>query len=102
LEKETVWASHYKTGGKSYFTISKFLAEEGFAASASELQRRWPNMDEGERIDFAQGFSSKATWEILEIIMQDGNDRVWESCALLNILRKQPRFKFHLQPLPRS
>jgi hypothetical protein len=87
LEKETEWSYHYKTGEKSYFTISKFLADEGFTVSASEIQRRWPNMDEGERIDFVQGFSSKASWdandtEILEIIMQDGNDRVWESCAL--------------------
>jgi hypothetical protein len=87
LAKETEWSYHYKTCEKSYFTISKFLADEGFAVSASEIQKRWPNMDEGERIDFAQGFSLKATWdsndtEILEIIMQDGNDRVWESCAL--------------------
>ena len=87
LEKETEWSYHYKTGEKSYFTISKFLADEGFAVSASEILRRWPNMDEGERIDFVQGFSSKATWdtndtEILEIIMQDCNGRVWGRCAL--------------------
>jgi hypothetical protein len=61
LEKETEWSYHYKTGEKSYFTISKFFADEGFTVSASEIQRRWPNMDEGERIDFVQGFSSKAS-----------------------------------------
>jgi hypothetical protein len=87
LEKETEWSYHYKTGEKSYFTISKFLADEGFAVSASEIRRRWPNMDEVERTDFVQGFSTKPTWdandtEILEIIMQDGNDRVWENGAL--------------------
>jgi len=66
--------------------ISKFVADEGFTVGASEIRKRWPKMDEKERIDFVQGFSSKATWdandtEILEIIMHDGNDRVWESCA---------------------
>ena len=87
LAKETEWSYHYKTGDKSYFTISKFLADEGFRVAASELRKRWPNMDEGERVDFVQGFSSKPTWdsndtEILEIVMQDGNDRIWEGCAL--------------------
>jgi len=51
LAKETEWSYHYKTGDKSYFTISKFLADEGFRVAASELRKRWPNMDEGERVE---------------------------------------------------
>ena len=86
LVKETEWSYTYKTEGKSYATISKFLADEAFTVGATEIRLRWPNMDERERLDFVQNFWSKPNWnendtEILEIIMQDGNDRLWESCA---------------------
>lgn len=40
LEKETGWSYCYRTGDKSYFTISKFLADEGFAVSASAADGR--------------------------------------------------------------
>jgi len=44
-------------------------------------------MDERERLDFASNFHVKEAWtendtEILGIIMSDGNDRIWSSCAL--------------------
>lgn len=86
LVKETEWSYTYKTGDKSYCSISKFLANEVFAVSASKLRERWPSMNEDERLDFVQNFWSKPDWnendtEILEIIMQDGNDRLWEHCA---------------------
>jgi hypothetical protein len=86
LVKETEWSYKYKTGEKSYCNISKFLADEGFTVSASEIRSRWPNMDENQRLDFVQNFWSKPDWnqndtEILEIIMQDGNDRLWEHCS---------------------
>jgi len=44
-------------------------------------------MGERERMDFASNFHVKEIWtdndtEILEIIMNDGNDHIWSSCAL--------------------
>lgn len=86
LVRETHWSYRYKSGEKSYYIISKFLADESFTVSASEIRLRWPNMDERERLDFVQNFWSKPNWnedgaEILEIIMQDGNDLLWEHCA---------------------
>ncbi len=85
--KETEWSYVYKAGEKSYCYVSKFLADETFTVRASEIHDRWPRMNESERLDFVQNFSAKASWnandsEILEIIMQDGNDQIWASCAL--------------------
>jgi hypothetical protein len=87
LVKETEWSYVYKTGEKSYGRISKFLLDESFTVLASDIRGRWPHMDEGERLDFVSNFWRKASWnandtELLEIIMQDGNDRIWGSCAL--------------------
>lgn len=55
--------------------------------SVSDVRLRWPTMNEREKVDFASNFHNKNEWtpndtEILEIIMQDGSDRVWSSCAL--------------------
>lgn len=77
----------FKCGPKSYCTISRFLAEPGFEVKASELRRRWPSMNETERLDFASNFHVTETWtendtEILDMIMVDGSDLVWSSCAL--------------------
>jgi hypothetical protein len=87
LVRRTEWSYSYKCGPKSYCTISRFLAEAGFEVKASEIRRRWPSMNETERLDFASNFHVTKTWtdndtEILEIIMDDGSDRVWSSCAL--------------------
>src|SRR5690349_10461094 len=86
LVRETEWSYHYKTGEKSFCRISKFRANKAFTVSAPEMRRRWPKMDDTERLDFVQCFWSKPNWspndtEILEMIMQDGDDRLWESCA---------------------
>jgi|HubBroStandDraft_6_1064221.scaffolds.fasta_scaffold114213_2 hypothetical protein len=85
LVRESDWSYVYK-GEKSYARISKFSLDETFAVSASEIRSRWPKMNEGERLDFASNFWVKENWnandsEILEVIMQDGNDRLWGSCA---------------------
>jgi len=63
------------------------MVEPGFQVIASEIRQRWPSMNESERLDFASNFYSKETWtendtEILEMIMNDGNDRIWSNCAL--------------------
>jgi hypothetical protein len=87
LVKETEWSYVYKTGEKSYGRISKFLLDENFAIPASDMRLRWPNMNEDERLDFVSNFWVKANWNandtnLLEVVMQDGNDRIWHSCAL--------------------
>ena len=63
------------------------VAEKDFVISAAEIRQRWPSMAERERLDFASSFGVKETWtendtEILDIIMKDGDDRIWSSCAL--------------------
>jgi hypothetical protein len=62
------------------------MVEKDFSVSASEIRQRWPAMDERERMDFAHNWSNKGNWteddsEILEIIMSDGDDRVWHCCT---------------------
>jgi hypothetical protein len=86
LVKRTEWSYSYKCGEKSYCSISRFMVEPSFEVSASEIRQRWPTMDERERIDFASNWWSKGAWtdddsEILEMIMSDGDDRIWHSCT---------------------
>jgi hypothetical protein len=87
LVRATEWSYSFKCGPKSYCRISRFLAEKDFEVKASEIRGRWPSLDEAERLDFAAHFHVKETWtendtEILEVVMNDGNDRIWSSCAL--------------------
>ena len=87
LVKRTEWSYLFKSGEKSYCSISRFMAETGFQVNASEIRQRWPAMSERERLDFASNFHVKETWddndtEILETIMHDGSDLIWSSCAL--------------------
>jgi len=86
LVKETEWSYVYKVGEKSYSHTSKFLADESFTVSASEIRSRWPSMSENQRLDFVQNFWVKVTWdsndtEILEVVMQDGGDLLLAHCA---------------------
>jgi HEAT repeat protein len=87
LVKETEWSYVYKLEDKSYYSISKFLTDETFTVSASVIRGRWPSWSESERLEFVHHFWSKPNWsandtEILEIVMQYGNDRLWGQCAL--------------------
>jgi hypothetical protein len=87
LVRATEWSYSFKCGPKSYCRISRFLAEKDFEVKASEIRQRWPSMDEAEPLDFAAHFHVKETWtendtEILEIVMNNGNDRIWSGCAL--------------------
>jgi hypothetical protein len=55
--------------------------------AASQIRERWPNLTESERLNFALNFWRKTTWddndtEILEMIMEHGNDPLWRNCAL--------------------
>ena len=87
LVRRSEWSYSFKCGPKMFCSLSRFAAEKDFVASADDIRRRWPSMDERERLDFASNFHHKETWtdndtEILEIIINDGDDRVWSSCAL--------------------
>ncbi len=87
VERKTEWSYTFKCGPKSHCQISRFLVEENFGVSASEIRQRWPSMNARERMDFAANFHFKEKWtendtEILEIIMRDGDDHIWSSCAL--------------------
>ena len=86
LVRETDWSFEYRIGEKSYARLSKFFLDETFAVEASGIREKWPTMSEGERLDFVSNFWVKKNWsdndtEILEVIMRDGNDRLWESCS---------------------
>lgn len=87
LMRATEWSYSFKCGPKSFCRISRFLAEPGFEVDASEIRQRWPSMSDAERMDFAANFHVKETWtendtEILEMVMNDGDDHIWSSCAL--------------------
>jgi len=84
--RRTEWSYTFQCGPQSYSSISRFLAERGFEVKASEIRHRWPAMSPRERMDFASNWWSKRTWndddtEILEIIMADGDDDVWQCCT---------------------
>lgn len=86
LAKRTEWSYSFKCGSKSYSRISRFMVEKDFTVSASEMRQRWPAMDEHERMDFASNWWHKENWtdediQILEIIMADGDDRIWSCCT---------------------
>ncbi len=86
LVRKTDWSYSFKCGPKSYCSISRFMAEEGFEVSAAEIRQWWPHWDRRQRMDFAFNWHAKGTWtdndtEILEIIMADGDDDVWQSCT---------------------
>jgi len=62
------------------------MAEKGFEVSAKEIRERWPQWDQRQRMDFSSNWWTKSTWtdddtEILEIIIADGHDDVWQACT---------------------
>jgi hypothetical protein len=86
LVRRTEWSYTFKCGPKSYCNISRFLAEKALEVTAKEIRVRWVEWDERQRMDFASNWWAKRTWtpddtKILEIIMADGDDRIWHSCA---------------------
>lgn len=86
LVKATEWSYTFKCGPKAYCRISRFMAEKDFAVAAQEIRERWPQWDQDRRVDFASNWKTKDTWtdndtEILEIIMADGDDQVWQCCT---------------------
>ncbi len=95
LIRETEWSYVYKLGEKSFGRLSKFFLDENFTVPAAEFRVRWPQMNDDERLDFVSNFWVKPSWspndtDVLDVIMQDGNDLIWESCAL-GLLRHSDR-----------
>jgi hypothetical protein len=85
--KETAWSYRVKCGEKSFGQISRFLADENFEVSASDIRQHWQHWNQYERMDFASNWLCKPTWnhedtEILEMMMSDGDDLVLSCCAL--------------------
>jgi len=66
-------------------------------------------MNERERMDFASNFQVKDVWtendtEILEVMMNDGNDHIWSCCALamLNHRDRNRAVEFLIERVQRS
>ena len=86
LVQATEWSYTFKCGPKSYCRISRFMAEKDFEVAARDIRERWPQWDQRQRMDFASNCWVKTTWtdndtEILEIIMSDGDDQIWQCCT---------------------
>jgi hypothetical protein len=86
LVRATEWSYTFKCGPKSYCRISRFMAEKDFAVPAKDVDEQWPQWDQRQRMDFASNWWNKTSWtendtEILEIIMADGDDQIWQCCA---------------------
>jgi hypothetical protein len=61
------------------------MAEKGLRVSAAEIRELWPQWDQRQRSEFARNWNALGRWtdneaEVLEIIMADGDDDVWQSC----------------------
>ena len=85
LLKETPWSYTFKTGPKHQHVLSKFMADKNFKVSVSEVRAHWPTMSTSERYDFAASFSGsyeRSNTEILEFLLQEGDDDVWPMCAM--------------------
>lgn len=86
LVQATEWSYSFKCGPQLHCKISRFLAEQGFEVAAKDIAERWPQWSQHQRMDFASSWWTKRTWtdddnKILEIIMADGDDHVWQSCT---------------------
>ena len=62
------------------------MVEKSLTVRAADIQIRWPRWNQRQRLDFASNWVTKPDWtdddtQILNIIMADGDDQIWESCA---------------------
>jgi hypothetical protein len=62
------------------------MVEKSLTITADDFRRQWAKWDQLQRLDFASNWLSKSDWtdddsQILETIMSDGDDQVWETCA---------------------
>lgn len=83
--RESVWAQVYESRNHQYY-VSKFL-DENFSVDSLALRQQWPEMGPSMRAEFCCAFAAKVAWtandtEILDVIMQDGDDGLWATLAL--------------------
>jgi len=96
LVKETEWMRVYELGPpKSRSYESKFLMDE-LQISAESFASRWPAMTPAERRDFAFAYSAKAEFtsddeQIVNLIMRDGDEDVWNYLATFVVIRHPER-----------
>ena len=94
LVSETEWMRVYELAPKSFSYESKFLTD-GLQMSAESFASRWPTMTQTERRAFASAYSAKADFtpddeQIIDLIMKDGDDHVWNSLVTF-IVSKHPQ-----------
>jgi hypothetical protein len=95
LIKETEWMRVYELGSKSLRYESKFLTDE-LQISAESFASRWSNMTSAERHGFALAYSAKVEFtsddeQIVNLIMEDGDERVWNCLATFVVIRHPQR-----------
>jgi hypothetical protein len=86
LVSETEWMRVYELAPKSFSYESRFLTD-GLQISAESFASRWPTMTPTERQGFASAYGAKADFspddeQIIDLIMKDGDDHVWNSLVL--------------------
>lgn len=85
LVRESEWSREYRIGPNTYFFESKFQAD-GLQIFAAVLRRKWADMSDEDRIDFANAFASKPTLtaedqEILAFLMEASTEPIWGTIA---------------------
>lgn len=85
LVRESEWVFIYKKNAHQY-RVSKFL-DDNFSVDAASFRVRWLEMSPDARGEFCGAFSAKANWtsndaEIIDTILEDGNDTLWWSLSL--------------------
>lgn len=94
LVKESEWMRVYELKPKYLHHESKFLSNE-VRMTADSFVLRWPSMTANERLEFVLAYHAKRDFtrddeQIVEIIMQDGDDHIWSNLALFMIRHPAP------------
>jgi hypothetical protein len=96
LLNETEWTRVYAGAPKQLYYESKFVRDK-LQVSAREIKQRWNVFNDEEKFDFVRAFQSKDPLtsddeEILEFLMQVGDEDVWSTIALpLTRIRQSKR-----------
>ena len=93
LTKETEWMRVYEMGPKHLLYESKFLRGE-VEMSADSFKARWPAMTPQERWEFVFAYATKGDFtsddeQIVNVILQNGDDQIWSTLALFMIRHPQ-------------
>ena len=85
--RESICAYHIKFDENSYGSVSKYMLYPGFQIDPEDIRTHWVSFDSDARRDIVSTFWNKREWisadnEIIDFIIQNGNDDLWELCAL--------------------